>query len=475
MLFRGRTKALLSRIALLAIALAGLAISAADPFTVLFYGSYVAVGLILVFRRPRNTVGWLLVAIGFAFLGISSRPDVDIAALQAGHPRALDGAITWVTAWIAPAAFVGFTALAFVFPGGALPSGRWRRPAAVALALGGTVIVLSMFQPTVTFSPNGGAEIAVPNPARLAPEAALWTIVPPASFIVTLGGLALAVISLLGRYRGADEQSRLQLRWLLASLALVLVAIVSAVSVVFVHGDDFGGVAWLPLIVAYPCVPVAIGVAVLRYRLFEIDRIVNRAVVYGAVTAILAGAFAAATTLSQRLFIAVSGQSSDGAAVLTTLVVVSLYAPVRKRVESVVDRLFKYEDQQYGVYLDELRHLLDLVEPSRAAARLAREARAHTGAASVAVTSASGSVLATAGKWTGVPVETVAVDVPGSPIGEVLLARRPDGRPHDPARLRALATVAIVAVAALGAAAPAHDVLVDVDDLDGLVSVVDPV
>jgi hypothetical protein len=152
--------------------------------------------------------------------------------------------------------------------------------------------------------------------------------------------------------------------------------------------------------------------------------------------------------------VSVAGQSSDAAVVLETLVVVAVYAPARKRVEAVVDRYFKYDQRAYGPYLDELRRLLNLVEPRRAAARLAREAMTHTGATGVAVTGRGGSVVATAGMWPAEPSVAVPIEVDGSPLAAVLVGPRSDGKPHPPARLRDLADAGALAAATLMAWRP---------------------
>jgi hypothetical protein len=161
--------------------------------------------------------------------------------------------------------------------------------------------------------------------------------------------------------------------------------------------------------------------------------------------------FAAATTLSQRLFVAVAGQSSDAAVVLTTLVVVAVYAPVRKRIEAVVDRYFKYDQRAYGRYLDELGHLLELIEPARAAARLAKEALVHTGATGVAVLAPGGRIVASAGTWPADPAVAVPIDAAGSPLASLLVGPRIDGKAHAPARLTELGEAAKVAAIAVRA------------------------
>jgi hypothetical protein len=208
---------------------------------------------------------------------------------------------------------------------------------------------------------------------------------------------------------------------------------------------SLGGLEWTVAIVAYPTVPAAIAIAVLRYRLYEIDRIVNRALVYGVVTAILAGVFAAVTLLSQRLFVGLTGQRSDAAIVLTTLAVATLFSPLRKRVEMLVDRYFKYDQRMFGAYRDELRKTLDVLAPARAAHRLAREALAETGAVGAAVMGRDGSVVASAGDWPAEPSIAVPVGADGAPLAAVLLGPRPDGRPHRTRAISALGEVAAMA------------------------------
>ncbi|HEY3072784.1 MAG TPA: hypothetical protein VGJ46_08185, partial [Candidatus Limnocylindrales bacterium] len=226
------------------------------------------------------------------------------------------------------------------------------------------------------------------------------------------------------------------------------------------------GTVWIPAIIAYPTVPIAIGVAILRYRLYEIDRIVNKALVYGAVTAILAGVFAGVTALTQRTFVALTGQTSDAAIVLTTLAVATLYAPVRRRVESLVDRYFKYDQRRFGAYREELRRALDVLAPARAAQRLAREALAETGARGVAVIGADDMILASAGEWPAEPSIAIPVRAEGAPLSAVLLGPRPDGRPHGSQAVAALAEVA--AMAALASTAIPADVHTKAVELSGV-------
>jgi hypothetical protein len=272
--------------------------------------------------------------------------------------------------------------------------------------------------------------------------------------VLTLAIFALAIASMLTRYRGASETTRLQMRWLLAAVSFVLLGVVVALILDLAVGTQLQGNIWIPVLIAYPTVPIAVGVAILRYRLYEIDRIVNRALVYGAVTAILAGVFAGVTVLTQRIFVALTGQKSEAAIVLTTLAVATLYAPVRKQVEAIVDRYFKYDQRLFGPYREELRRTLDVLAPRRAAQRLAREAIAETGAVGVAVVGGDGAVLASAGEWPTEPSITVPVGTEGAALAAILLGPRRDGRAHRAPVLAALGEVAGMAAVA-SAAIPA--------------------
>ena len=440
------------RIALVAVCGAGLAVVAtADPFATVFFVSYVVVGLVLAVRRPTNLVSWLLIGIAFGFIGTTTRVDLDIPHLKTGTASAGDEIWAWVSAWSGSATFVLFTALAATFPTGRLPAGRWRAPIVAGLSVGVASVVLAMIAPKLTVSTDGANDVLVPNPIGLIPDFDALQQVMLGSFLVVVAAFALGVASMLARYRGATETMRLQLRWLLAAISFVLFGISCGLVLGMLFGNQLDGSIWIPAIIAYPTVPVAVGLAVLRYRLYEIDRIVNRALVYGTVTAILAGVFAAVTLLTQRVFVALSGQRSDAAIVLTTLAVATLYTPVRKRVELLIDRYFKYDQRLFGAYREELRRTLEVLAAAPAALRLAREAVKETGAVAAAVIGSDGKVVASAGEWPAEPSITVPLNTGRAPLTAVVIGPRRDGRPHRPQAVAALGEVATLAALASGA------------------------
>jgi hypothetical protein len=260
--------------------------------------------------------------------------------------------------------------------------------------------------------------------------------------------LLLASASLVVRYRRAGSIEAAQIRW------LALVAILAAVCFVVTTGRD-GPIADLAFgagLVFLACMPIAIGIAITRYRLYDIDRLINRALVYGALTAILAGTFTAALGLAQRVFVAATGETSDAAVIGATLVIATLYAPLRKRLEAVVDRRFKFEDARFGGYRDELTKHLALTDPARASRRLVDEAVRELDAIGGAILDPAGGVVASSGLWPS--EEVVRLEIPDArPNGRagsvLVIGPRRNGRVHDAQRVTALTDVVALAGAAM--------------------------
>jgi hypothetical protein len=278
------------------------------------------------------------------------------------------------------------------------------------------------------------------NPAGIESLSGLFDVVDGVLIVPFAVALILSAASVIVRFRRSRGEERLQMKWLAFAAGLLIAAFLVGILVLvsFGYEDAGGGLVGAALAV----VPVAIGIAILRYRLYEIDRIVNRALLYGSLTAILAGVFTAGISLAQRLFVAMTGESSDAAIVLTTLVVATTYAPLRKRLEAVVDRRFKYENAQFGAYRAEVGHILSIVDPELAAQRLIAEAVSELDATGGAVLAADGSVTATAGAWPQDFVDRVAVPGDAATTAALAIGPRSDGRPHDPARLEELGRVA---------------------------------
>ena len=408
---------------------------------------FASMGVIVASRRPDSYAGWLMLAFGVAFGFVLLLAAYGSAGLPPAT-RELPGAD--VAVWAANVAFVpvlaGFATLFLLyFPNGRLLSPRWR----LGLVLLGVVtiayVVGSAFAPGEQSGYPG-----VENPFG-APEA--WAV--PLQVLANVGNagalvaVLVAVASVVVRYRSASRLERYQIRW----IALLGVAMGVCFSIAIFQVSPVSDIAWAAGFVCLALVPIAVGIAITRYHLYDIDEIINRTIVYGALTAILAGLFTASITLSQRVFSAVTGERSDAAIVVTTLVVVSAYTPVRKWLEAVVDRRFKFETPRFGAYRAQLRDTLDLIDPEHARDRLVREVVRELGATGGAIViERDGTRLPShvTGEWSPSAV-ALSLPIPEDPLDERLeLTARPDGRRYADREVASLQEVLILVSRTMG-------------------------
>ncbi len=341
--FGGRSREAARYLAIAVVAGAGvaLALDVGDPFTWLSYLCYAGVGAILVARRPGNLVGWVVFALAFSFIGTSNPSNVDVAALRAGTPSLRDGAWAWVGSWAGNASFFLYLVLTLTFPEGRLPTGRWRSVWRGVLALGALLVVVAVGTPVVSVDVGRGAVANVPNPLAIAPHHPLWHAwdATVSGVLPLIALLLIGVASMLVRYRSARGVLRLQLRWQIAALAFVAVAVLLGLTSLIVFGDGFV-YAWVPAIVAFPTVPVAMAFAILRYRLFDIDLVIRRTVAYAILSALLAALYLGVVTAMQLALQHVTRGASDVAVVGSTLLVAALVLPLRRLVQHTLDRRF---------------------------------------------------------------------------------------------------------------------------------------
>jgi hypothetical protein len=232
-----------------------------------------------------------------------------------------------------PALFLLGPGLASVFPDGRPLPGWWAR--AVAFAAIGIVIgsVLAAVAP-------GPVEegIDVPNPLGIgALPAGLRDVANTVTAISIVGGAIAAVVSLVVRYRRAGSVERHQLKWFL--YAVVVWAIVLPISLGV--GDTWTAIVG---VLALTLMPAAVVVAIRRYRLYEIDVLINRTLVYLPLVGIVAGLYAGLVALLQRVFTAITGNTSDAAAIISALVLAAVFTPLRNAIQAAVDKRFKPDD-----------------------------------------------------------------------------------------------------------------------------------
>jgi hypothetical protein len=296
------------------------------PETVLQVGAYAAFAVVgaLLLEQAGHPIGAICLAVGLggAINGFGQEY-VDFADLHAGVPGV--EAVMLVSMLVGfPGAALAFTFLPLLFPNGRLPSPRWRPVAWIAIADIALLILAIGFTPTGLFSTR-------PNPIVLVPAGVPSDAVLAGASVFTALSGTLCAGALLWRYRRADAVTCQQLKWVAGAVALFAIGLV--VSILVPPIDTFA--------LLLPVIPLAVGIAVLRYRLYDIDVLIGRALVYVPLTAILAGLYAASVALFQRLFTAITGQTSDAAIVLTTLILAAVFTPARKALENAVERRFK--------------------------------------------------------------------------------------------------------------------------------------
>jgi hypothetical protein len=329
-------------------------------FSILMF-PFAIVGVLIASRRPGNPIGWIMLWIGFfsstqiaerALIGsATSLPQQILLALIAGS-------------WVGMIAPIG-TFLILLFPDGRLPSPGWRPWAWLcALAMVGPYALITLAP--VTFADQGFP--GVRNPLGVEALRPVMDFVFVFILLIPISFLG-CVVSLVRRLRRSRGQERLQLKWLAAAGSLV--GIVFLVTFLASLPFDLSG---RPLPVAVDLlqmysinvvvlIPVAIGIAILKHRLYDIDVIINRALVYGALTALLTLAYFAVVTVLQGLFRPLTGRSTLAVAT-STLAVAALFRPARARLQSFIDRRFyrrKYDAAQtVDRFSARLRNEIDL-------------------------------------------------------------------------------------------------------------------
>ena len=355
---------LAGRIAVVVLVAPAALIGLAGGYGFLAFAPYSIVGGFLAIRRPRNSIGWLLIALPWAFAASSPAVPATMADLQAGTASPLVMAIAVVSAMASGMLLVLFFVVTIVFPSGQLPGGRWGRLARVALALVILVTIASLFGPTITVNvPGISSGVEIPNPLAVFPDLAVWSILSTAGAPIVFTAALAGVGSMVVRLRRADGIERAQLRWLVLSMALILVGLVIGLVGDAVLSDGLGGLVWIPAEIAFVLPPIAIGIAVLRYRLYEIDRIVSRTIGYVTVTAVLVVTFAGAILLFQAVLAPLTSGNTVAVAA-STLVVAALFQPLRRRVHARVDRRFnrsRYDaERALAAFANRLRDEVDL-------------------------------------------------------------------------------------------------------------------
>ena len=294
--------------------------------------TFATLGALIVSRRPGNVIGWIFLASGVLGGVLMFSGQYATVALAPEGP-ALPGAA--LAAWFATLAQNSFSVsilfLVLLFPDGRLPSRRWR-PLARAM---GTFIAASLA--TVALSPGPLAEFpSAGNPFGVE-VATLPGSVSAAGQLGVLACVVAALLSMVVRFYRSRGEERLQLKWFTYAATVGVTTPLLLGVLAPAAFEVLGRLVWT---LGFLGIPVSAAVAILKYRLYDIDRIINRTLVYAALTAVLALAYVGSVFSLQYLFRALTGETSSLVIVASTLATAALFSPLRRRTQDAVDRRF---------------------------------------------------------------------------------------------------------------------------------------
>jgi hypothetical protein len=315
--------------------------------------AFPTVGALVASRRPGNPIGWIFCGAGLLY---------GVQAFASGYADyALPGGefMGWISRWIGvPVLPLAGALLVLLFPNGKLLSRKWQPVVWVAVC-GSAMLALSAalapdplsFQPTFDNPLGLGGAIGKLGPSESGPLFDQPSLAKPADTKINTGGVVeifvrvgfffvlvswlfavAAMITRMDQARGAERQ---QLKWFVYTVSLLVVGFLAALL-----GFGQHSVAWNIGIAAFNFLPIAAGIAILRYRLYDIDVVINRTLVYGVLTAALALVYVGSIVLLQGLFRALTGETSQLAVVASTLAIAALFVPLRQRVQAFIDRRF---------------------------------------------------------------------------------------------------------------------------------------
>ena len=291
---------------------------------------FATVGAFIASRRHANAVGWICCVIGLT-IALAVAP-IEYGHYALAHPGSLPAAATlaWPAMWAYyPALGLMAMFLLLLFPTGQLPSRRWRP---VAWAAGATITGMTLVAAVAPVPPDDGLPT---NPLGIQRLARAWELTESIGALL-FGALAVAsAASLVVRFRHARGEERQQLKWFTfgTSGLVVLLAVQAAAPTLGARVPN------LVVAAALGAIPLAIGIAILRYRLYDIDRIINRTLVYGLLTAVLGLGYAAGSLVS-ILVVGVGSGPPNWLIAAATLAAAAVFQPARRRIQAVVDRRF---------------------------------------------------------------------------------------------------------------------------------------
>jgi hypothetical protein len=312
-------------------ALVPLVLSTAVPFS--------TVGAFVASRRPENPIGWLFIAFGaVGALRFTGSQYATYALLT--HPGSLPAgdfiASFAIHLWHPGLGFLVFSFL--LFPHGRLPSHRWRFVAWLSAISCAAALISGMLEYEFLREYTWPEDLTYVKPLFTGPVTEVAATVFWNSSMIILAMLFTSGGSLVLRLHRSVGEERQQLKWVVYSVALLAFFVPSTILVIIILQSLEGVRVFFAVL--FPLIPISVGIAILRYRLYEIDVIINRTLVYGALTATLVTFYFGGIVVLQRVFVALTGEKSTLAVVASTLLIAALFNPLRHRIQAFIDRRF---------------------------------------------------------------------------------------------------------------------------------------
>jgi signal transduction histidine kinase len=425
--------------------------AAAGAVAVAVIVGFATVGALLAWKRPANPIGWLLCATGLSYAAGA----FGLLLLQFPGTQVWPRWLGWI--WLFGIGFVVFVLL--LFPTGTLPSRRWR-PVIWAAAAGMAAWVLgNAFAPTIITAGSPPLD----NPVGAGgPAGHFFQFLAGGGAVLTAAAGLAAIVSLVFRYRRARTLEREQLKWLVYTGGLIVAAVLAEVPIerILGPGDAATNLQNATSSGAVALVPVAIGIAVFRYHLYDIDLVINKTLVYGSLAVFITGVYVAIVvgigSLAQR-----GARPSVALSIVATAVVAIAFQPVRERVQHIANRLvYGRRATPYEILADFAGRMAGVYAAEDLLPRMARILAEGTGATRADVWLKSGDTFRDGAAWPAdapplSPARATAADMPAYPgadrilpvryqgevLGALSVSKRP-GEPLTPTEDRLLADLA---------------------------------
>ena len=308
-----------------------------STFLVLVILGFVTMGVLVSYRRPGNAVGWIITGMGISLALSGFTESYGMYALYTDPGSLPVGEVmAWLSSWIIiPSLFAGPALLFLLFPDGHLISRRWLIVFWLVIAATSLTVLSTALVPVLDEAPFKG----VVNPFGVDTSGTLFAQVSSYGWPGMAAGLLAAAVAMIVRLRRSRGVERQQLKWIASAATVLPLTSLAAVVSYYLGWNPASSI--LPFL-APVLIPLAAGYAVLKYRLYDIDLVINRTLVYGSLTATFVAVYFGGVASIQTLFQALTGQSEQSqlAVVVSTLAIAALFNPLRTRIQSLIDRRF---------------------------------------------------------------------------------------------------------------------------------------